>query len=182
MVHLRADEIDGARECRRCHRLHYQVIDSGMSSHMVRGSSGRVRIPRHLANGRARQQVSNLFSLRAKQELYAVVPLPPPRPPVAARPAANTRVCVRARKRALARRASSRSRGEIANDVTRVNEGRRNESKRTSRQKSNITKYTLARVNRREYSARKDSNFPSTTRFDYRVPGSHVPNEWIDIY
>lgn len=41
---------------------------------MVRGSSGRVRVPRHLANGRARQQVSNLFSSRAKQELYTVTP------------------------------------------------------------------------------------------------------------
>lgn len=42
-----------------------------MSSHMVHGSSVRVRVPRHLANGREREreQVSNLFSLRAKQEM-----------------------------------------------------------------------------------------------------------------
>jgi len=82
-----ADEIDGARECRRCHRLHSEVIDSGMSSRMVRGSSGRVRVPRHLANGRAQQQVSNLFSLRAKQELYAVTP-----PSSSSRPSVNTRM------------------------------------------------------------------------------------------
>lgn len=30
-VHLRADEIDGARKCRQCHQLHWEVIDSGMS-------------------------------------------------------------------------------------------------------------------------------------------------------
>lgn len=73
-LHLRADEIDGAGERRRCHRLYQEVIDSGMSSHMVHGSSRRdsvfARVSRHLANAREGKFLIYLVCRRAKQELH----------------------------------------------------------------------------------------------------------------
>lgn len=69
-LHL-LDEIDGSGKCRCCHRLLQEVIDSEMSSHMVYADRRDV-FSRLAASGRCarvRKQVSNLFSLRAKQEL-----------------------------------------------------------------------------------------------------------------
>lgn len=152
MVHLRADEIDGAR---RVPAVPSATLGSNwLGDEQSHGTRIVETCSRPAASGkRARARASSKFLIYlvcALNKSYAVAPSPFPRAPW-------TRMYVRkpsisAREVALeigARKEKSRM---MSLALTRGDE------MKAGAQKSNITKYTLTRVNQREHSTRKDSN------------------------